>query len=163
MAINSRSVNRIWFDTEFYDNGKTIDLISIGMVKANGRTLYLESSDADLENVSDWIKENVCPRLLGKDQKSNKEIADIIMDFAGLRPEFISYYCSYDWVVLCQLYGSMTQLPKGWPMFCVDIKQISYLQGDFRLLPNLAAHNALDDALWAKRAWEQLYNEGYIK
>lgn len=30
----------------------------------------------------------------------------------------------YDWVVLCQLYGTMMDLPKGWPMYCRDVKQL---------------------------------------
>lgn len=39
--------------------------------------------------------------------------------------EFYAYYADYDWVVLCsQLFGSMLQLPQGFPMYCKDIKQI---------------------------------------
>lgn len=30
---------RFWFDTEFIENGHTIDLISIGIVAEDGRTL----------------------------------------------------------------------------------------------------------------------------
>jgi hypothetical protein len=29
---------KIWFDTEFYENGETIKLISIGMVREDGAT-----------------------------------------------------------------------------------------------------------------------------
>jgi hypothetical protein len=38
-------------------------------------------------------------------------------------PEFYGYYCDYDWVVFCQLFGKMIDLPKGFPMYCFDLKQ----------------------------------------
>lgn len=31
---------RYFFDTEFYEDGKTIDLVSIGIVAEDGRELY---------------------------------------------------------------------------------------------------------------------------
>ena len=37
--------------------------------------------------------------------------------------EFYAYYADYDWVVLCQLFGRMLDLPKGFPMYCKDLKQ----------------------------------------
>jgi hypothetical protein len=45
---------RYWFDTEFIEDGTTIDLISIGIVDEDGRTLYLESSECDLDRASPW-------------------------------------------------------------------------------------------------------------
>ena len=36
---------KIWFDTEFIEDGKTIDLISIGMVRQDSATLYFELRD----------------------------------------------------------------------------------------------------------------------
>jgi len=29
---------KIWFDTEFYEDGRTIDLISIGLVREDGHS-----------------------------------------------------------------------------------------------------------------------------
>lgn len=37
--------------------------------------------------------------------------------------EFYAYYGDYDWVVFCQLFGRMIDLPKGFPMYCKDLKQ----------------------------------------
>ena len=54
---------KIWFDTEFIEDGKTIDLISIGMVREDGKTLYLENLSADLTRASDWVKDNVITKL----------------------------------------------------------------------------------------------------
>lgn len=41
-----------------------------------------------------------------------------------LNPKFYGYYSDYDWVVFCWLFGKMINLPKGFPMYCIDLKQI---------------------------------------
>lgn len=146
---------KIWFDTEFIEDGKTIDLLSIGMVREDGATLYIENSEADHSRASDWVKENVLPKLTGPSAAAPRwRIAQCVQEFAGSNPEFWAYYADYDWVALCQLYGTMMDLPKGWPMFCLDLKQKAHVIGNPRL-PGQAngEHNALDDALWAKHAW----------
>lgn len=38
--------------------------------------------------------------------------------------EFYGYYCDYDWVAFCALFGKMIDLPKGFPMYCKDLKQM---------------------------------------
>lgn len=40
------------------------------------------------------------------------------------RPEFYAYYADYDWVLFCSLFGRMLDLPKGFPMYCYDLKQM---------------------------------------
>ena len=37
--------------------------------------------------------------------------------------EFYGYYCDYDWVAFCWLFGKMIDLPHGFPMHCTDLKQ----------------------------------------
>lgn len=150
---------KIWFDTEFIEDGKTIDLISIGMVREDGMKLYLENSECDHSRASDWVKENVIDRLNKNNVRfSRKEIAARIKDFSGDTPEFWAYYADYDWVVLCQLFGTMMDLPKGWPMFCMDIKQLAVMKGNPKLpeQDDEAEHHAFFDAMWAKEAWESL-------
>lgn len=39
-------------------------------------------------------------------------------------PEFYGYYSAYDHVLLCSLFGRMIDLPKGFPMYTIDLKQI---------------------------------------
>jgi hypothetical protein len=152
--MNERT--RIWFDTEFIEDGKTIDLISIGLVKEDGSTYYAECAEADLSRADDWVKANVLVHLTGE-IKPRKEIAAEIIDFAGKNPEFWAYYADYDWVALCQLYGRMIDLPKGWPMFCRDIKQRCVELGNPRLPEQAEAeHNALADAKWNKLAFDFL-------
>jgi hypothetical protein len=38
-------------------------------------------------------------------------------------PQFYGFYSDYDWVVFCWLFGRMIDLPKGFPMYCIDLKQ----------------------------------------
>lgn len=40
------------------------------------------------------------------------------------KPVFYGYYADYDWVVFCWLFGKMIDLPKGFPMYCRDLKQM---------------------------------------
>ena len=165
-------------DTEFIEDGKTIDLISIGIVAEDGREFYAENSEAELSRASDWVHENVLPHLWAR--QADKTKANLwsrdggkggLLDRRMLnfhvrafcdpeaygKPEFWGYYADYDWVVLCQLFGTMMDLPKGWPMYCRDIKQLCDDKGN----PSLpeqgkGEHHALADAQWNKQAWEFL-------
>lgn len=151
---------RIWFDTEFIEDGKTIDLISIGMIREDGVTLYLENSECDVTKASDWVKENVLAHLTGPTKQVPRfRIAQAVEHFVTgpSKPEFWAYYADYDWVALCQLYGTMMDLPKGWPMYCRDVKQLCDDRGNPKL-PEQASieHHALEDAIWTRNAWDFL-------
>jgi hypothetical protein len=153
---------RFWFDTEFIEDGRTIDLISIGIVSEDGREWYAESNECDLSKASPWVKDNVIPHLIhGYDahvHMSRKAIANAVVSFVGTdKPEIWAYYAAYDWVALCQLFGTMMDLPKGWPMFVRDVKQLCVDVGNPRL-PSKSdvEHNAISDARWTKQAWDFL-------
>jgi hypothetical protein len=150
---------RYWFDTEFIEDGKTIVLLSIGIVAEDGRELYLENLSADLSRASPWVQENVIPHLdLVQHGVAREEIGPKVLTFVGTeKPEFWAYYADYDWVALCQLYGTMMDLPKGWPMYCRDVKQFCDDLGNPKLPEQTSTeHNALADALWTREAWEFL-------
>lgn len=152
---------KFWFDTEFIEDGSTIDLISIGIVADDGREYQAQSADVDLNRVyeDEWLRKNVLSSLdvdLGRKPKNS--IASEVLGFVGAdNPEFWAYYADYDWVVICQLFGRMVDLPKGWPMYCHDIKQLCDSWGNPQL-PEQASghHNALADARWNKKAWDFL-------
>lgn len=147
---------RFWFDTEFIEDGKTIDLMSIGVVAEDGRTYYAESEECDLSRATPWVKENVVPYLTGI-KTPRAHIAQRLIEFMGHKPEIWAYYADYDWVALCQLFGTMMDLPKGWPMYCRDVKQLCDSIGNPKLPPQQdKEHHALYDAEWTKQAWEFL-------
>lgn len=161
---------RYWFDTEFIEDGKTIDLISIGVVSEDGRTFYAESTDCDLSRASQWVRDNVIVHLThegckeGSVRLTRVQIARRIVDFVhdgvvkdGLKPEFWAYYADYDWVALCQLFGTMMDLPTGWPMYCRDVKQLCDDLGNPPLpKQSTTEHHALADARWTQAAWNFL-------
>ena len=54
---------KYFLDTEFIEDGKTIDLISIGIVCEDGREYYAINKDCNLSKASDWVQENVINQL----------------------------------------------------------------------------------------------------
>ncbi len=149
---------RFWFDTEFYEDARTIQLISIGIVAEDGSYYYAETKDArSLANRTQWLAENVAPHLDSIFTKERWHIAEDIVDFVGENPEFWAYYANYDWVVLCKLFGRMVDLPEGWPMYCRDVKQFADSLGNPELPKQTTTkHHALADARWTREAWQFL-------
>ncbi|MDX3455073.1 3'-5' exoribonuclease [Streptomyces sp. ME02-8801-2C] len=144
---------RIFYDTEFVENGTTIDLVSIGMVAEDGRELYAVSSEFDSSKllINPWLVDNVWPSLPTKpcpaghrclsrgkghldydhpDVDSRAQIARRVRDFVlGTDPEQLphvelwAWYGAYDHVALAQLFGRMIDLPEGMPMWTNDLRQ----------------------------------------
>ncbi len=57
------------------------------------------------------------------------------------------------------LYGCVKYIiaPKGWPMYCRDVKQLCDSLGNPKLPEQTEAeHHALNDARWTKQAYEFL-------
>lgn len=166
---------KYFYDTEFIEDGKTIDLISIGIVCEDGRAYYAVSKEFKVKKASQWVKDNVLNKLPPKPDwnlfysspsqrekmklwKSREQIKQDIIRFIGDdKPEFWAYYADYDHVALCQLFGTMMDLPKGWPMYTRDIKQLCDSFGNPQL-PNQGngEHDALDDAYWNLEAYKFL-------
>lgn len=159
---------KYWFDTEFMEDGKTIELLSIGLVAEDGREYYAVSADADWSRANDWVKANVLPHLDRSIAKPRTQIRHELLQFIGhaeydqhtgtkRRPEIWGWYASYDWVVLCQLFGRMIDLPKDWPMYVRDVKQLCDSQGNPPLPKQEGkTHHALEDARWIRQAWAAL-------
>lgn len=166
---------RYWLDTEFIEDGRTIDLLSIGIVAEDGREFYREAAWADLNRANEWVQANVIPYLhacmiSGRPQAvcqadcpvvPRATMQTLIQNFCDPgqygKPEFWGYFADYDWVALCQLFGTMMDLPKGWPMYCRDIKQWCDMLGNPRLPEQgKGEHHALADARWNKTTWEYL-------
>jgi hypothetical protein len=144
---------RIWLDTEFYEDGHLIQLISLGAIREDGAMFYEETPEAaQLARATPWLEQNVLPHLKFTPgaTKTRQMIAREFDEFAGAQPQFWAYYASYDWVSVCQLFGRMLDLPARWPKYCRDFKQhIATIAPDYVLPPQqTTAHNALNDAIW---------------
>lgn len=158
---------RYWFDTEFIERGRfePIKVLSIGIVAEDGREFYAERQaarqmiDDDFAQYGDdWLLKNVAPHLERNEKRrcGVDEMKQRILAFIGddLTPEFWGYYADYDWIVFCQIFGRMIDLPKGWPMYCRDLKQVLDTF-EIRVTKQDSAqeHNALNDARWTRDAW----------
>lgn len=156
----AKALSRYWFDTEFMEDGTFIELLSIGVVCEDGREFYAENVDADLSHASEWVQKNVIPHLQrGIALMPRLRLADELRAFIDHAPpsEIWAYYGDYDWVVLCQLYGRMVDIPKGWPMFAMDVKQFAVSLGNPQLPTKSGTeHHALADARWTHEAWQYL-------
>jgi hypothetical protein len=181
---------KYFLDTEFIEDGRTIDLISIGLVCEDGRELYRQNSECNFKAANDWVWRNVFPHLqhfhlkgerscsglpapgtlsnarqsrCGNDcpWRTRSEIRDELRLFLDPekfgRPQIWGYYADYDWVAFCQLFGTMIKLPKGFPMYCLDLKQLCVASGDPALPKDPEAeHSALVDARWNKHVFDFL-------
>lgn len=144
---------RFFYDTEFLEDGKTIDLISIGIVSESGATYYAVNRDANWDRIraDAWLMENVVPHLPPQETfKPKWQIANNVGNFL-LRenaPELWAYYAAYDHVALAQLWGKMIDLPEGIPMWTNDFKQELERRGlaDSKPEQTGTEHDALADA-----------------
>lgn len=175
---------KIYYDTEFLEDGKTIELISIGLVAEDGEELYCISGEAPVDAIyrHDWLRLNVFPHLplkynarighvewddehpdFAKNVWSRKIIATATKSFILSKsdPELWAWYGAYDHVALCQLWGPMSNLPDGIPMWTNDLRQEVHrleklLNKPIRLpVLNSELHHAMADAreLKARADW----------
>ncbi len=151
---------RFFLDTEFMEAPGQLELISIGIVSQDGQEYYAETVEGDRSKANDWVKANVLPQLEGPVKPQLAIGADIIEFVGSCEPEFWGYYADYDWVVFCWLFGAMIDLPKGWLMYCRDIKQLADSVGNPKLPATSGEHHALSDARWNRCAWLYLQSLG---
>lgn len=180
--LAEREFHNVHFKDEWAYEGKVVDLE------------VFKSNKVWTSNFT-WFK-----KLIKKYGKTNKQIAQEVKNFCYLDKEtkdnggqFVSgsfipnqypnielygYYSAYDHVALCWLFGKMMDLPKGFPMYCKDLKQIldekaieydddqysnlsldgkiNYLKTNSKYPKQSNEHNALEDARWNKQLHEFL-------
>ena len=155
---------KYFIDCEFIEYPCTIDLISIGIVAEDNREFYGINADCNYDKAGEWVRENVLdklpPRNKNIDWMTLRTISAMILELLSKDSniEFWGYYCDYDWVVFCWLFGTMEDLPDGYPMYCRDLKQWCDVLGNPKLPEpdsNLE-HNALEDARWNRSVYYYL-------
>jgi len=171
---------RIYYDCEFVERGRDlpIQLVSIGLVREDGQELYRINPEC-LSNVAKhaWLSVNVAPYLpmtspsqgiIAWDEHHTEypyvavsldALVDDVRAFLQSTPdlELWADYGAYDHVVLCQLFGSMNELPAGIPMFTRDIRELVIRNPHIDLPPQgWNVHHALEDARWARDTYRAL-------
>lgn len=173
------------YDCEFIEDGRTIDLISIGIVADDGREYYAVNRDMPIRRIRkhQWLMDNVVPglpqphgdRILHMPSrwlfdytdpcvKHHKTIANEVRSFLRYSgdPELWAWYGAYDHVTLAQLFGPMSEMPSGIPYWTNDIRQecarLGLVDSDLPEQPS-GVHNALSDARHNKvrREWLAAY------
>ena len=126
--------------------------------------------DINFHNIDKYFTYKEFKKLINKYGKTNKQIAEEIVQFVDARwieegnvskgfmypggtsieevkttnVQFYGYYADYDWVVFCWLFGKMIDLPKGFPMYCNDLKQTldDYADINYCIAKNLSVINS---------------------
>jgi hypothetical protein len=174
----------------FSKSKPTIDLISIGMVTEIGDTYYAVSKEFDVDAAweDQWIQDNVLLPIFEKfvgmfdieTPFTKSEFKTILSQYGQSREDirneviaFVRQYqdrlnTAYDHVVLCWLFGSMMDLPHGFPMYTTDLQQMfddinaKIPEGNLKSYPdypkNAKEHDALADAFWNFELFKFLQN-----
>lgn len=175
------SVN-VYFDFEFTGLHQHTTPISLGMVDANGRTLYCEFNDYDLSQVDDWLTVNVIAQLKGFKQefklnphaKSNTEFCGNKYEVAIIVEAWLLEYdqvqmwgdcLAYDWMLFCELFGGALNIPKNVYYIPLDLSTLFKIKGidpdisrvDFADRSDMVLHNALTDAQLIRLCYNKCY------
>jgi hypothetical protein len=160
-------VYRYFYDCEFIEDGRVVDLVSIGMVDEFGREYYAVSTEFDESRALPWVRRHVLDKLPSPGDpawRSRAQIRDDLWEFM-LEPvrgrtepiELWAWMAAYDHVVLAQLWGSMPALPREIPRFTKELRQLWDERGRPKLPEAEAArHDALVDARHNLARWRAM-------
>jgi len=158
---------RYFYDTEFIEDGRIIDLVSIGVVDENGREFYAVSTEYDDARAVPWVRRNVLDRLPSPSDRawrSRERIRADLYEFlvepvrgrSGETIELWAWYAAYDHVALAQLWGAMPALPREIPRFTKDLRQLWDDLGRPTLPDADDRHDALVDARHNLARWNAM-------
>jgi hypothetical protein len=158
------SAYRYFYDCEFIEDGRLIDLVSIGVVDEHGREYYAVSTEFDASRAVPWVRRNVLDKLpspADKAWRSRERIREELLEFlveplrAGEADELElwAWYAAYDHVALAQLWGPMPTLPREIPRFTKDLRQLWDESGRPPLPAAEGRHDALVDARHNLARW----------
>ena len=163
-------MRRFFYDTEFIEDGTTIDLVSIGVVDETGREFYAVSTEFDERKAIPWVRRNVLDQLPPpSDQawRSRERIRQDLLDFLGGAKanrddiELWAWFAAYDHVALAQLWGAMPALPRPIPRFTRELRQRWDDVGRPPLPPKPdGTHDALVDARYNLARWQAMTAAG---
>jgi hypothetical protein len=157
---------RFFYDTEFIEDGSTIELVSIGVVDERGREFYAVSTEFDPNRAGPWVRDNVLDKLPSPADQAwcdRATIRDRLLRFLSRdreRVELWAWFAAYDHVALAQLWGDMPALPRELPRFTRELRQRWEDVGKPALPPPPTdAHDALADARHNLLRWQVIEAE----
>jgi hypothetical protein len=154
---------RFFYDCEFIEDGRTIDLVSIGVVDETGREFYAVSTEFDPARAIPWVHRNVLDKLPPPADPAWRSLVQIRTDLLAFLVEsrepieLWAWMAAYDHVALCQLWGDMRALPRPIPRFTHELRQLWEAAGSPELPPAPPdQHDALADARHNLARWKAL-------
>jgi hypothetical protein len=96
-------------------DGQRVDLFDGIIASEAAKVIPFRSREQIKEDLWKFVKPEAPPVV--------KELEYIRGRSFHNQPEFWGYFADYDWVLLCQLFGRMLDLPSHFPKYCRDIKQ----------------------------------------
>jgi 8-oxo-dGTP pyrophosphatase MutT (NUDIX family) len=159
-------MTKVFLDTEFIDDSDGLELISLALVAETSAEYYAIFAETDISRMMShaWLRANVVPHLpitagsRGWDWdtahpeyrhvKPRAQIAGEVRAFVAQwpDPEIWAWYSPFDAVLLCRLYGPMSDLPAEIPAFTRDLMQEADRLGTSLPEQNVPVHHALSDA-----------------
>ena len=157
---------RFFYDTEFIEDGTTIDLVSIGVVDENGREFYAVSTEFNPDKAGAWVRDHVLDKLPSPADPAWCDRATMrarLLRFLNPdreRVELWAWFAAYDHVAFAQLWGDMPALPRELPRFTRELRQRWEDVGKPSLPnPPSDAHDALADARHNLARWRVIEAE----
>lgn len=149
-------------NTEYIDLERRLDLISVGLISAEGREFYAISTEFDPAPANSFVRSVVLPLLEGHDHPawmSRAQIRSALIRFIGDdAPTFWSWGSApWDWMGIAQLFGLDERVPDRWRYTAYEVSMLAEAAGlalnpvDASLpQPPGNVHHALADARWAR-------------
>lgn len=151
-------------NTEYIDREHSLELISLGVVAADGREFYAVSTEFDQDDANEFVRSTVLPLLEPRDHPawmSRSEICRRLVQFIGDEaPVFWSWGAvPWDGLAIAQLFPLNERVPDRWRYTGYDVSALAEdlglgLNPPDPVLPALPAdvHHALVDARWVRQA-----------
>ncbi len=132
---------KLFIDTEFTNLTQNASLLSIALISETDHQFYAEFTDYGKDDISDFVRENVLPkmflkedcldeyqhgkrvRLCGTKQAVTEGLKKWLSQFGDIESSIqIWGNCiAYDWVLFCELFGGSLSLPKQIHYMPMDI------------------------------------------
>lgn len=173
---NEFDVESAWSNDWLRDNVIHKIFLDLLVMENELNLIQTNTDEFNIRNLSYLLREHGSTKLsiacgikefVYKNSKiDNPELIENWEEIKHLYPvEFYGYYADYDWVVICWLFGRMIDMPKGFPFYCKDLKQMldesnlgnNWLQDNCPQSED--EHNALADAKWNLLLYNALINK----
>jgi len=155
----------IWDEDNWYDRHYMITEDDSTILTPNPVYKSLKTIKQDIINF-------VAPPMMVYDLCADSiDFQNCLQFFLEANPiQFKAYYADYDWVLFCSIFGTMIDLPRGFPKYCYDLKQRfdeytmqEYTKRTMAHLNNLMANQSSDPVVYRQMCKQIRESDTYPK